>query len=281
VELLKLPLAVWTASRHGWQKWMMITMGLPLMCLLTFQLVKDMAVYEMGVAMTPPSQMLEQAANEEIKITQLSGELAAIEGKKADRDRKLAELAGKKAKAKADLEESRKFNDDARQDAITLTDYQKKELSDVEARQATIIKQFDADTAQLTKAIADLHAQRETEVGRATQWNAEEARIENAYKAKMAAYTNKKAAYDKEKAEYDNANFLKRQLMKEPVALGVPPERESNTVLKPTLVAEIDAQIKTKEAELLTVNNKRRDRVAQVDADARRLREDFDRRSGT
>src|SRR5208283_89850 len=95
----------------------------------------------------------------------------------------------------------------------------------------------------------------------------------------MAAYANQKAAYEKEKADYDNANFLKRQLMKEPVAPGVPPERESNTVLKPTLVAEIDAQIKDKEAELLTVNNKRRERVAQVDADARRLREEFDRRS--
>jgi hypothetical protein len=281
VELLKLPLAVWTASRHGWQKWFMLMMGLPLMCLLTFQLVKDMAVYEMGVAMTPASQMLEQALNEEIKITQLNGELAAIEGKKADRERKLAELAAKKAKAKAELEESRKFNEDARQDAITLTDYQKKELSDVEARQATIIKQFDADTAQLTKAIAELRAQRETEVGRATEWNAEEARIENAYKAKMAVYTNKKTAYEKEKAEYANANFLKRQLMKEPVDPGVPPERESNTVLKPTLVTEIDAQIKAKEAELLAVNNKRRERVAQVDADARRLREEFDRRSGT
>ena len=281
VELLKLPLAVWTASRHGWQKGFMLALGLPLMCLLTFQLVKDMAVYEMGVAMTPASQFLEQASSEEIKITQLSGELAAVEAKKADRDRKLAELAAKKAKAKAELEESRKFNDESRQDAITLTDYQKKELSDVEARQATIIKQFDADTAQLTKAIAELRAQREVEVGRATKWNAEEARIENAYKVKMAAYANQKAAYEKEKADYDNANFLKRQLMKEPVAPGVPPERESNTVLKPTLVAEIDAQIKDKEAELLTVNNKRRERVAQVDADARRLREEFDRRSGT
>ena len=97
---------------------------------------------------------------------------------------------------------SRKFTEDLRQDAITLTDYQKKELSDVEARQATIIKQFDADTAQLTKGIAELRAQRETEVGRATKWNAEEARIENAYKAKMAAYTNKKSAYEKEKAAY-------------------------------------------------------------------------------
>jgi hypothetical protein len=281
VELLKLPLAVWTASRHGWQKGVMLMVGLPLMCLLTFQLVKDMAVYEMGVAMAPAGQMLEQASAEEIKITQLNGELAAVEGKKADRDRKLAELAAKKAKAKADLEESRKFNDESRQDAITLTDYQKKELSDVEARQATIIKQFDADTAQINKAMAELRAQRETEVGRATKWNAEEARIENAYKVKMAAYTNQKAAYEKEKADYENANFLKRQLMKEPVAPGVPPERESNTVLKPTLVAEIDAQIKDKEAELLTVNSKRRDRVAQVDADARRLREDFDRRSGT
>ena len=251
------------------------------MCLLTFQLVKDMAVYEMGVAMTPASQFLEQASSEEIKITQLNGELAAVEAKKADRDRKLAELAAKKAKAKADLEESRKFNDESRQDAITLTDYQKKELSDVEARQATIIKQFDADTAQLTKAIAELRTQREIEVGRATKWNAEEARIENAYKVKMAAYANQKAAYEKEKADYNSANFLKRQLMKEPVAPGVPPERESNTVLKPTLVAEIDAQIKAKEAELLTVNNKRRDSVAQVDADARRLREEFDRRSGT
>ena len=151
----------------------------------------------------------------------------------------------------------------------------------MEARQATIIKQFDADTAQLTKAIADLRARRETELARATKWNAEEARIENAYKAKMADYANKKAAYEKDKAEYDSANFLKRQLMREPVDPGVPPERESNTILKPTLVAEIDAQIKAKEAELLAVNNKRRDRVAQVDADARRLREEFDRRSST
>ena len=44
--------------------------------------------------------------------------------------------------------------------------------------------------------------------------------------------------------------FLKRQLMKEPVDPGVPPEREANTILKPTLVAELDAQIKAKEAEL-------------------------------
>ena len=281
VELLKLPLAIWTASRHGWQKGFMLLVGLPLICVLTFQLVKDMAVYEMGVAMTPASQMLEKAAAEEIKIAQLNGELAAIEEKKADRERKLAELAAKQAKAKADLEESLKRNDAARQDAISLTDYQKKELSEVEARQATIIKQFNADTEQLNKAIADLRARRETEVGRATKWNAEEARIENAYKAKMAEYTNKKAAYEKDKAEYDNANFLKRQLMREPVDPGVPPERESNTILKPTLVAEIDAQIKAKEAELLAVNNKRRDRVAQVDADARRLREEFDRRSST
>ena len=281
VELLKLPLAIWTASRIGWQKGFMLLVGLPLICLLTFQLVKDMAVYEMGTAMTPAGQMLEKAATEEIKIAHLNGELAAIEAKKADRELKLAELAAKQAKAKADLEESLKRNDATRQDAITLTEYQKKELSEVEARQATIIKQFDADTAQLTKAIADLRARREVEVGRATTWNVEEARIENAYKTKLAEYTNKKKAYDKDKAEYDNANFLKRQLMKEPVDPGVAPERESNKILKPTLVAEIDEQIKTKEAELLTVNNKRRDSVAQVGADARRLREEFDRRSGT
>src|SRR5205085_1508302 len=85
----------------------------------------------------------------------------------------------------------------------------------------------------------------------------------------------------KARAEYDSANFLKRQFMTEPVNPGVPPERESNTILKPTAVAEIDEQIKTKEAELLAVNSKRRDRVAQVDADARRLREEYDRRSST
>src|SRR3954451_5255097 len=82
VELLKLPLAIWTASRHGWQKTFMIIIGLPLICILTFQLVKDMAVYEMGVAMTPASQMLEKAAIEDTKIAQLNGELAAIEDKK-------------------------------------------------------------------------------------------------------------------------------------------------------------------------------------------------------
>jgi len=281
VELLKLPLAIWTASREGRQKAWMLIVGLPLICLLTFQLVKDMAVYEMGVAMTPASQMLEKASAEEIKISQLKGELTAIEEKKADRERTVAELAAKQAKATADLEESLKRNEATRQDAITLTEYQKKELSEVEARQATIIKQFNADTEQLTKAIADLRARRETEVGRATTWNAQEARIDNAYQAKLADYTNKKAAYDKDKAEYENAGFLKRQVLKEPVDPGVPPVRDSNTILKPTLVAEIDAQISAKEAELLAVNNKRRDRVAQVDADARRLREEFDRRSTT
>lgn len=281
VELLKLPLAIWTASRTGWTKVFMLWVGLPLICVLTFQLVKDMAVYEMTTAMKPANQMLEQAAAEEIKIKQLNGELAAIEAKKTDRERKHAELTEKKAKAKAELEEALKHNEATRQDAISLTDYQKKELSEVEARQATIIRQFDADAAQLTKAIADLRARREGEEGRATTWNAEEARIENAYKTKLAAYTNKKKAYEKDKAEYDNANFLKRQLMKEPVDPGVPPEREVNKILKPTLVVELDAQIKAKEDELAAVNARRRESVAQVAADARRVREDFDRRSGS
>jgi hypothetical protein len=270
----------------------MVLFGLPLICVLTFQLVKDMAVYEMGTAMMPASQFLEKAAVEEIKMVQLNNELAnqikdvdavkaGIAAKKAERDRKLAELTAKQAKTKAELEESLKRNDATRQDAITLTDYQKKELSEAEARQTTIIRQFDADAAQLSKAIAELRARRETEVARATTWNVEEARIENAYKTKLADYTNKKTAYEKDKAEYDSANYLKRQLLREPVDPGVPPVREVNKILKPTLVADIEGQIKAKEAELVAVNNKRRDRVGQVDADARRLREDFDRRSGT
>jgi len=281
VELLKLPLAIWTAARHGWQKTFMLFVGLPLICVLTFQLVKDMAVYEMSTAMKPAGQFLEQAAAEEIKINHLNGELAAIEGKKTERERKLAELAAKETKAKSDFEASVKRNEEIRQDAISLTDYQKKELSEVESRQATIIKQFDADAAGLTKVIADLRAQREVELGRATKWNAEEARIENDYKTKLAAYTNKKNTYDKDKAEYDNASILKRQLLKEPVHPGVPPEREANTILKPTTVAEMDAQIKAKEDELTAVSNKRRDRVAQVETDARRLRAEFDQRSST
>jgi hypothetical protein len=305
VELLKLPLAIWTASRQGWQKGFMIMVGLPLICVLTFQLVKDMAVYEMGVAMTPAAQFLEKAITEEVKIGQLNADLSAIEGKRTARDRRLAELAAKQAKAKAQLEESIKRNEEARQDAISLTDYQKKELSDVEARQATIIQQFNSDTEQLTKAIADLRARREAEFARSSKdskdwetrkgaydaayakWHTEEARIDNAYQTAMADYANKKAAYEKEKADYAAANFLKRQLMKEPVDPGVPPVREENKLTKPAeldgrpaaLIAEIDEQIKAKEAELLAVNNKRRDRVAQVDADARRLRGEFDQRS--
>ena len=281
VELLKLPLAIWTASRQGWQKAFMLMVGLPLICVLTFQLVKDMAVYEMGVAMSPAAQFLEKATIEETKIAALNTQLKGVEEQRAEHDRKLAELAAKQNKAKAELQESIKRNESARQDAISLTDYQKKELGEVEARQANIIAQFNADTEQLTKSLADLRARREVEVSRATKWNAEEARLENEYKAKMVEYTNRKAAYDKAKAEYDNANFLKRQLMKEPVSPGVPPQRESNTILKPTLVAELDDQIKSKEGELLAVANKRRERVAQVDADARRLREEFDKRSGT
>src|SRR5262249_35508764 len=182
-------------------------------------------------------------------------------------------------KTKAELEESLKRNDASRQDAISLTDYQKKELSEVEMRQSTIIAQFNNDTMGLNREIADLRARRETEVGRNTKWNAEQARIDNEYKAKKADWDNKKAQYDKDKAAYDKANFIKRKLIGEPVSPGVPPERESNTVLKPMTVAEIDAQIQAKEAELLAVNNKRRERVAQVDADARRVREEFDQRA--
>src|ERR1044071_7561785 len=119
VELLKLPLAIWTASRQGYQKTFMLFCGLPLICVLTFQLVKDMAVYEMGVAMTPASQFLEKATAEETRISQLKGELAAIEGKKTDREQKLAELTAKRTKAKAELEEALKRNEESRQDAIS------------------------------------------------------------------------------------------------------------------------------------------------------------------
>src|SRR5882672_6396225 len=114
----------------------MIFCGLPLICVLTFQLVKDMGVYEIKVAMTPASQMLEKAAVEDAKIAHLNGELNAIKQKRAEREKKLAELAAKQSKTKAELEESLKRNDTARQDAISLTDYQKKELSKVEMRQS-------------------------------------------------------------------------------------------------------------------------------------------------
>ncbi|MGZ5529071.1 MAG: hypothetical protein ACXWJB_10405, partial [Limisphaerales bacterium] len=279
VETLKLPLAIWTASRTGWAKGFMLMIGLPLICVLTFQLVKDMAVYEMGVAMTPASQMLEKAIAEDAKVAQLRGELTGITLKKVDRKTKLAELGMRKAKAKADLDEAMKLNGEMRQDAISMTDYQKQQLSEVEARQATIIKQADADSAQLTKAIADLRAQRETEVGRASQWNAEEARLENDFKIRMADYANKRAAYEKDLAAYNSANFVKRQLMREPISPGVAPVREDNTILKPTAIAEIDAQIQAKEAELASVNAKRRQRVAQIEDDAHKLREQFDTRS--
>ena len=263
VELLKLPLAIWTASRHGWQKTFMLFVGLPLICILTFQLVKDMAVYEMSVAMTPASQFLEKAAAEETQDCPSEWRSGGDRKKKADRQSRLAELAAKRKQASTELDELLKRNDEARKDAIDLTEFQKKELSEVEARQANIIKQFNADTEQLNKALAELRTRRETELIRASKWTIEEARIENAYKAKMMEYTNKKEAYEKDKAEYDAANFLKRKLMKEPVSPGVPPEREVNSIVKPVALEQIDAEIKTKEAELLAVNNKRRDSVAR------------------
>src|SRR3954467_9206897 len=100
VELLKLPLAIWTASRVGWQKAFMLCIGLPLICVLTFPLVKDMAVYEMGGGMTPANQFLEKASAEEIKIAHLNDELKVVQQKKTDRDQRLAELSAKEAKLK-------------------------------------------------------------------------------------------------------------------------------------------------------------------------------------
>ncbi len=281
VELLKLPLAIWTASRHGWQKFMMVSIGLPLICLLTFQLVKDMAVYEMGVALTPANKFLEQAQAEEVKIGQLSGELTRIEQMKTDRQNKLAELSNQEAKAKADIEDALKRNDESRKDAVDLTDYQRSQLSEVDAREAAITKQFESDTAEINKTLADLRASRETELARDAKWNEEEARIDNEYKTKLADYQNRKAQFDREKAAYDSANVVKRQFMKEPVDPGVPPVRASNTLLKSTVLTELDNEIKAKEDELQSVDATRRERVAQVEEDARQLRQQFQGRSGT
>lgn len=292
VELLKLPLAIWTAARKGWLKAFMIAVGLPLICVLTFQLVKDMAVYEMGVAMVPATELRDKAATEELKIKRLNEELenqtkdgnsvqSFVDAKRAERDRKLAELTSRQEKAKSEIEESLKRNDATRTDAITLTDYQKKELAEVEIRQAKLIQQCEADSAQLTKAIAELRSRREIELYRAKDWNAEEARIENAYKSRLSYYTNRKNAYEKAKAEYDKATRLERAILPTPVDPGVPPEREVNKLLKPTLLTELESQISTKEAELVAVNNRRRDGVATIESDARRIREDFDRRSAS
>jgi hypothetical protein len=118
VELLKLPLAIWTASRRGLQKALMIMIGLPLICLLTFQLVKDMAVYEMNVALAPASQFLEQAMTQEEKITQLQGELDAIDGKKGARNGNRADLDAQKARAEADFQDALKRNQAAHDDAV-------------------------------------------------------------------------------------------------------------------------------------------------------------------
>src|SRR5581483_3155854 len=57
--------------------------------------------------------------------------------------------------------------------------------------------------------------------------------------------------------------------------------REENTILKSTILADLDSQIKAKEDELAAVSAKRRDRVAQVEEDARQLRAQFEGRSGT
>jgi hypothetical protein len=280
VELLKLPLAIWTASRTGFQKVFMIACGLPLICLLTFQLVKDMAVYEMGIALTPAEQLLKDGDKEEIKIKQLNEQLAVIDQKKADRDAKLADLAARKAKANADFQDQLKYIENQRTDAISLTDYQKKELAGVADREETIIVEANNDAAKLKQTLADLRQQREQEVAAASKWNAEEARLDNAYQAKLAEYENAKAAYVKAKTEYDSANILKRQLLTEPVDPGVAPVREVNTILKPTRLADLDNQIKSKEAELASVDAQRRQRVAQVEDEAKRMREEFDTRSG-
>src|SRR4030095_1663148 len=76
-----------------------------------------------------------------------------------------------------------------------------------------------------------------------------------------------------------SASVVMRALMNTPVDPGVPPVREANKILKPAMVADLDVQIKAKEDELTDVNTKRRESVAQVEADARRIRQEFDQRS--
>jgi len=192
----------------------------------------------------------------------------------------LNDLAARKAKANADFQEQLKQIDDQRMDAISLTDYQKKELADVSDRETVLIKQFDDDASKLKQTLADLRSQREQLVAADSKWNAEEVRLDNQYKEAMAKYENAKASYETARDEYDHANIVKRQFLHEPVDPGVPPVREANTILKPTGLDDLDTQIKAKEAELAAVDTQRRQRVAQVEDEAKHLRDEFDTRSG-
>src|SRR5262249_62164890 len=96
----------WTAWGQGWTGAFMVLVGLPIFCVLTFQLVKDMGVYEMGAAMAPAGQFLEKAEAEETKIAALKAQLNGVDDKKAEHDRRVAALAAKQSKAKTELEES-------------------------------------------------------------------------------------------------------------------------------------------------------------------------------
>ena len=81
----------------------MLVIGLPLICLLTFQLVKDMAVYEMGVALAPASQLLKQAYGRGSQNLPAQRRAGGHRPEESGPRRKLADLAARKAKAKADL----------------------------------------------------------------------------------------------------------------------------------------------------------------------------------
>lgn len=67
VELMKLPVAAWAGWRRGVVRWLVAVPAMFLTCVLTFQVVRDMAVYEIHQALAPADRLHEEALKAEMQ----------------------------------------------------------------------------------------------------------------------------------------------------------------------------------------------------------------------
>ncbi|MDB4780293.1 hypothetical protein OAG48_00015 [bacterium] len=175
IELLKLPTAFWLAGRKGLaRKSILSVVLLTPLCLITWEVTKDMATNEVVLSLEPAVQLEKEAAGLEARNGDIRDSLARREHDAKASETALEKIRRESAAHLSDLQDRRKVEisnfmsaDESISRDFGNTPAEKSERVNLENRRAEIQSRFDADYGILQVALKDeenrIHAARKSD----------------------------------------------------------------------------------------------------------------------
>ena len=163
VECLKLPTAFWLAGRKGlFRKAILSVVLLTPLCLITWEVTKDMATNEVVLSLEPAVQLEKEAAGLEARNVDIRDSLARRQDDAEGAEIALEKLRKESASHLSDLQDRRKVEianfmsaDESISRDFGNTPAEKSERVNLENRRSEIQSRFDADYALLQVALKD------------------------------------------------------------------------------------------------------------------------------